>query len=73
MGADKKPPQSPVNIAHTHALLEFMNAAWTPYHAVGAPACAILHAPPISSIPQERISLVKREDSESACNAGIRA
>ena len=36
MGVGKKPAESPVDIAHTHALLEFMNAAWTPYHAVGA-------------------------------------
>ena len=31
----EKPPASPVDVAHTHALLDFMNAAWTPYHAVG--------------------------------------
>ena len=30
-----KPPVSPVDVAHTHALLEFINAGWTPYHAVG--------------------------------------
>lgn len=33
MGADKV--TSPVDVAHTQNLLEFINAAWTPYHAVG--------------------------------------
>ncbi len=35
--------QCPVDVAHSRALLEFINAAWTPYHAVGEP----------SLIPQE--------------------